>query len=79
MRDELEIYRNISGELERRRVDLGMSKRQLGKLAGITPVYLREVLRGERKPSVVILIALCSALDLKISDVFLHLESQNKI
>ncbi|WP_367114931.1 helix-turn-helix domain-containing protein [Desulfovibrio sp.] len=79
MRDEVDIYREISKILEQKRVNLGMSKRQLGKLAGITPVYLREVLRGERKPSVIILISLCSALNFKPSDLFLHLESKNKI
>ncbi|WP_365860778.1 helix-turn-helix domain-containing protein [Desulfovibrio sp.] len=79
MRSEPEIYQEISEVLERRRVDLKMSKRQLAKLTDITPVYLREVLRGDRKPSVVILISLCSALNLKMSDIFLKLERQNKI
>ena len=79
MRSEPEIYQEISEVLERRRVDLKMSKRQLAKLTDITPVYLREVLRGDRKPSVVILISLCSALNLKMSDLLLQLERQNKI
>lgn len=79
MRNELEIYRDIAEVLEQRRVDLKMSKRQLGKRADITPAYLREVLRGERKPSVAILISLCAALDLKISELFIQLELQNKI
>ena len=79
MRSEPEIYQEISEVLERRRVDLKMSKRQLAKLTDITPVYLREVLRGDRKPSVVILISLCSALSLRMSDLFLQLERQNKI
>ena len=79
MRSESEIYQEISEVLERRREDLKMSKRQLAKITGITPVYIREVLRGDRKPSVIILISLCSALNLKISDLFLQLENQNKI
>lgn len=79
MRNELEIYQDIAEVLEQRRVDLKMSKRQLGKRADITPAYLREVLRGERKPSVAILISLCAALDLKISELFIQLELQNKI
>lgn len=79
MRNELEIYQDIAEVLEQRRVDLKMSKRQLSKLANITPAYLREVLRGERKPSVAILISLCAALDLKISELFIQLELQNKI
>lgn len=79
MRSEPEIYQEISEVLERRRVDLKMSKRQLAKLTDITPVYLREVLRGDRKPSVVILISLCSALNLRMSDLFLQLERQNKM
>lgn len=79
MRNESEIYQEISEVLERRREDLKMSKRQLAKITGITPVYIREVLRGDRKPSVIILISLCSALNLKISDLFLQLENKNKI
>lgn len=79
MRNESEIYQEIARLLEQRRLDLNVSKRQLSKLSGITPVYLREVLRGERKPSVVILISLCSGLEMKISELFIQLEMQDKI
>lgn len=74
MRSELEIYQNISARLEKHRVELNISKRQLSKATGITPVYIREVLRGERKPSVYILLLLCNAMGLKLSDLFGELE-----
>lgn len=70
-----DIYREIGMVLEGRRVEIGMSKRKLSELSGITPPYLREVLRGDRKPSIAILIAICKAMNLKMSDLFLELEN----
>ena len=66
MREEVEIYRNISNVLEKRRSDINLSKRQLGKLTGISPVYIREVLRGDRKPSVAILLSFCEAMGITL-------------
>ncbi len=77
--NELEIYCNIAEYLENRRINLHLSKRQLSKLTGITPVYLREVLRGDRKPSIVILISLCNAMNIKLSTLFADLKNNNKI
>jgi len=76
MRDEHEIYQIISECLEKRRMELDLSKRQLSKMTGITPVYLREVLRGDRKPSVIILMALCQAMKIKTSDLFSDMEKR---
>lgn len=78
MKDERIIYQIIAECLERRRGELNLSKRQLSKMTGITPVYLREVLRGDRKPSVMILMALCEAMNLKTSDLFLLVEEKMK-
>ncbi|MBQ4567062.1 MAG: helix-turn-helix transcriptional regulator [Desulfovibrio sp.] len=72
---ETEVYRKIACRLEQRRIDIGMSKRRLSILSGITPVYLREVLRGDRKPSVVVLMDLCSALNIKLSKILSEIES----
>lgn len=77
--NDLEIYQNIANYLENCRTNLHMSKRQLSKLTGITPVYIREVLRGQRKPSIVILISLCNAMNIKLSTLFKDLENNNKI
>lgn len=77
--EEFEIYRNIAEYLEKCRTDLNLSKRQLSKLTGITPVYIREVLRGDRKPSIAILLNLCSAMNIKLSTLFKDLENNNKI
>ena len=79
MKDEIEIYQNISAELEKRRSDLNLSKRQLGKLTGISSVYIREVLRGDRKPSVVILLTFCEAMGITLSELFSSLEKEGKL
>lgn len=79
MRDEIEIYQNISAALEKRRSDLNLSKRQLSKLTGISPVYIREVLRGDRKPSVFILLTFCDALGIKLSELFSSIEKEKKL
>lgn len=79
MKEEIEIYRNISAELEKRRSDLKLSKRQLGKLTGISSVYIREVLRGDRKPSVAILLSFCEAMGITLSELFSSLEKDGKL
>ena len=79
MKEEIEIYRNISAELEKRRSDLKLSKRQLGKLTGISSVYIREVLRGDRKPSVTILLSFCEAMGITLSELFSSLEKEGKL
>ena len=79
MKEEIEIYQNISAQLEKRRSDLSLSKRQLAKLTGISPVYIREVLRGDRKPSVFILRAFCEAMGMTLSELFASLEQEGKL
>lgn len=79
MKNDGKIYLEISNVLESRRIEMGMSKRKLSELSGITPPYLREVLRGERKPSIIILISICDAMNLKISDVFSEIEHKGII
>lgn len=74
MKSDNEIYLEISKILENQRAKIGMSKRKLSELSGVTPPYLREVLRGERKPSIVILISICEAMNLRMSEVFLEIE-----
>ena len=74
MKNEHEIYQAISECLEKRRLALNISKRQLSIRTDITPVYLREVLRGERKPSVIIIMTLSEAMDMKASDLFKEIE-----
>jgi len=79
MKEEVVIYQNIAKHLEKRRSELNLSKRQLGKLTGISPVYIREVLRGDRKPSVFILLSFCEAMGIKLSDLFTALENEDKL
>lgn len=79
MKNDNKIYAEIARTLEEHRMKIGISKRKLSILSGITPPYLREVLRGERKPSIVILISLCKAMDLKMSDLFIEFENKEII
>lgn len=77
MLSEKELYHDISAKLETYRTDLKISKRQLSIKTGITPVYIREVLRGDRKPSVYILMVLCNAMGINLSELFENLEEKN--
>ena len=79
MKEEIVIYQNIAKQLEIRRSELNLSKRQLGKLTGISSVYIREVLRGERKPSVFILLSFCKAMKMTLSELFATLEKDGKL
>lgn len=76
MKNDNEIYIEIARALEEHRIKIGMSKRKLGILSGITPPYLREVLRGDRKPSILILISMCKTMNLRVSALFLELENK---
>ena len=53
----------------------GLSQEVLSGLADIGRSHLSAIERGERKPTLETLYRLCSALDVKMSDVMLHLES----
>jgi len=79
MKEEIVIYQNIAKQLEIRRSELNLSKRQLGKLTGISSVYIREVLRGDRKPSVFILLTFCEAMGITLSELFSSLEKDGKL
>ena len=53
----------------------GVSQEVLSGLADIGRSHLSAIERGERKPTLETLYRICSALDVKMSDVILHLET----
>ena len=53
----------------------GISQEVLSGLADIGRSHLSAIERGERKPTLETLYRICTALDVKMSDVILHLES----
>ena len=53
----------------------GVSQEVLSGLADIGRSHLSAIERGERKPTLETLYRICSALDVKMSDVILHLEA----
>ena len=53
----------------------GLSQEVLSGLADIGRSHLSAIERGERKPTLETLYRICSALDIKMSEVVLYLES----
>ena len=59
----------IGAELRRRRLAQGRTLRQVAVKAGMSLTYLSEVERGRKEPSSEVLVAICDALGLVLSDV----------
>ena len=57
------------------RLEKGISQEVLSGLADIGRSHLSAIERGERKPTLETLYRICTALDVKMSDVILHLET----
>jgi transcriptional regulator with XRE-family HTH domain len=54
-------------DLERLRLDAGISLARVARAAGIDPGYLTRIIAGERLPSVTVLVALSRALGADLS------------
>ena len=54
-------------DLDRLRLDAGLSLRRLARAAQIDPGYLSQILAGQRQPSVAVLVAIASTLGADIS------------
>ncbi len=54
----------------------GLSQEVLSGLAVIGRSHLSAIERGERKPTLETLYRICNALDMKMSTVIIHLESE---
>lgn len=57
------------------RLEKGVSQEVLSGLADIGRSHLSAIERGERKPTLETLYRICTALDVKMSDVILYLET----
>jgi transcriptional regulator with XRE-family HTH domain len=63
------VRRLIGDVLRRRRVDQGRTLREIAAEARVSLGYLSEVERGRKEASSELLAAICSALDLPMSEV----------
>ena len=61
------IVIGILGDLERLRIDAGISRRRLARAADVDPGYLTQLVAGERQPSIAVLVALSKALGADLS------------
>lgn len=63
------VRRLIGDVLRRRRIDQGRTLREVSASARVSLGYLSEVERGRKEASSELLAAICTALDLPISEV----------
>lgn len=68
------IEEKIGLALRSQREKIGLSQEQLSFIASLHRTYIGSVERGERNISVVNIIALCKALNLKPSELFKNLD-----
>lgn len=60
---------SIGGNIRRARNEAGLSLRQLGIRADLSPTYLSEIERGKRAFAIDILVSVSLALGMRISDI----------
>ena len=63
------LRRVIGEELRRRRQDQGRTLRDVSAAARVSLGYLSEIERGQKEASSELLAAICTALDLPLSDL----------
>ncbi len=64
------LFRRFLGDvLRERRLDQGLTLRQLSQEARVSLGYISEIERGQKEASSELLASLCGALDLPLSDV----------
>jgi transcriptional regulator with XRE-family HTH domain len=61
------VLANAVADLDRLRIDAGVSRRRLALEAGVDPGYLTQVFGGSRQPSIAVLVALTTALGADLS------------
>ncbi len=78
--DDLSAIRAALGrEVRRRRLAAGLNGRQLAEQAGITPGFVSQMEKGQAMPSVATLLAISSALDVSIGELFEASQSAERI
>ncbi|WP_447646135.1 helix-turn-helix domain-containing protein [Nocardioides zeae] len=71
------LYRHSLGDvLRRRRVQQGMTLREVSAGARVSLGYISEVERGQKEASSELLASLCAALDVPLSAVLLEVSSE---
>ena len=64
------LFRRLLGDvLRRRRMQQGLTLREVSKNARVSLGYISEIERGQKEASSELLSSLCSALDIPLSDV----------
>ena len=64
------VFRRLLGDvLRRRRMQQGMTLREVSKNARVSLGYISEIERGQKEASSELLSSLCSALEVPLSDV----------
>ena len=64
------VFRRLLGDvLRRRRMQQGLTLREVSKNARVSLGYISEIERGQKEASSELLSSLCSALDVPLSDV----------
>ena len=70
------LFRRLLGDvLRERRLERGMTLRQVSKEARVSLGYISEVERGQKEPSSELLAALAGALDVPLSKVLLDVST----
>lgn len=62
--------------MKARREELNLSKRKLAEMARLERVYLIQLEKGEKRPTVIALFFLSEALDMKPSDMLAAIEEE---
>ena len=61
--------------LKRRRLELGLSQEDLAARCGLHRTYIGPVERGEKNVTLATALKLANALDLRLSEIFLEIET----
>ncbi|HEY1602151.1 MAG TPA: helix-turn-helix transcriptional regulator [Pirellulales bacterium] len=74
MRQEAQIQSEFGKALRKVRMKVGISQEALADLAGIHRTYVGDVERGERNISLINMMRLSAALEVRLSQVVLDME-----
>jgi transcriptional regulator with XRE-family HTH domain len=78
-RDEREVREALGARVRAFRKRLDMSGRDLAAAANVTPGFISQMERGLVNPSVATLLRICSALGVRIGDVFTEPNEPNRL
>ncbi|HYG85607.1 MAG TPA: helix-turn-helix transcriptional regulator [Azospirillum sp.] len=65
----MDVLKAFGAALRQARADRGLTQEEVAHRAGIAIGYLSQLENGRRNPSLLLIAALCGALDIQISDV----------